>query len=99
MKLCQEPRCPEPPTYRGRCQRHAKRTQPQQNKGIYNSKRWAVLRRHRLHRTPLCVRCGEVATDVDHINPIAAGGQPFALSNTQSLCRQCHSRKTRSEMR
>ena len=37
------------------------------------------------------------ATDVDHIVPIADGGAPLDQANLQSLCHECHSRKTIAE--
>lgn len=36
-------------------------------------------------------------SDVDHIVPIAEGGERWALSNLQLLCKGCHSRKTKGE--
>ena len=32
--------------------------------------------------------------DMDHVLPIAEGGDPFSLDNLQSLCVRCHKRKT-----
>lgn len=66
------------------------------NKHVYNTKRWQLLRRRRLVLDPLCP-CGAIATDVDHIQPIEQGGQPYRLENTQALCQACHGRKTRRE--
>lgn len=98
--LCIEPRCPDRATYRGRCQRHSRKRERQthRNKEIYNSKRWKMLRKRRLFLDPLC-GCGEIATDVDHIQPIEDGGEPFDLENTQSLCASCHGSKTAAELR
>jgi len=100
-RLCLTPRCPDPAIYRGRCTRHARQREHQthntRGKKIYNTKRWQVLRRSVLFNHPLC-ECGAIATDVDHINPIEHGGDPWARSNLQSLCHRCHSMKTRSEM-
>lgn len=63
---------------------------------------WQRLRLMYLRDNPLCVECerqGEIvaATDVDHITPIASGGERLDESNLQSLCRSCHSRKTVTE--
>lgn len=41
--------------------------------------------------------CGRIAGEVDHIIPMRLGGQPLARSNAQSLCHDCHVRKTRKE--
>lgn len=47
----------------------------------------------------LCSMCLEEHTTkpaehVDHITAIKHGGDPWAWSNLQSLCRECHTRKT-----
>jgi len=100
IRLCNQPQCPEPAAYRGRCQRHAKQreqaTHP--NKTLYNSTRWQLLRRRVLFNQPLC-GCGAIATDVDHIRAVEDGGQEWALANLQGLCAACHSRKTNQELR
>jgi hypothetical protein len=46
---------------------------------------------------PLCVVCQAPATDVDHIQPIADGGEPWDMANMQALCHSHHSEKTRLE--
>ena len=99
-RLCSTPKCPDPATYRGRCQRHAKERNidTHHNKAVYNSKRWAVLRRSVLFNHPLCVECGDIATDVDHITPIHNGDNPYLPANLQPMCRTCHGRKTKQEM-
>ena len=61
-------------------------------------RRWRRLRRMVLAREPLCRVCGEKgmltpATQVDHIVPLADGGDN-AFENLQSLCATCHSQKT-----
>jgi 5-methylcytosine-specific restriction protein A len=48
---------------------------------------------------PLCVMCLErgitkPAVDVDHIIPIADGGDPWALTNLRSLWHEDHARVT-----
>jgi 5-methylcytosine-specific restriction protein A len=102
---CNQPRCPDLATYRGRCQRHARQREREthRNKSIYNSKRWKMLRRKRLSLDPLCQWPGQeghaIATDVDHITPIEEGGPAYSLANTQSLCRSHHSAKTNMEQR
>ena len=54
---------------------------------------WQKLRAMVLARSPLCVRCQEPATDVDHITPKSLGGLDN-LDNLQTLCHKCHARKT-----
>ncbi|MBV9535751.1 MAG: HNH endonuclease [Solirubrobacterales bacterium] len=52
------------------------------------------LRREILDRDGhTCQLCGAPATDVDHVVPLAAGGDDHP-SNLASLCRSCHRRKT-----
>jgi 5-methylcytosine-specific restriction protein A len=47
----------------------------------------------------LCQHClannrVEPATEVDHIKPLAQGGDRLLLENVQSLCHPCHVKKT-----
>lgn len=97
-KLCLEPRCADPASYRGRCVAHstARERVTHPNKALYSSKRWQMTRRRVLFEQPLCP-CGAIATDVDHIVAIEDGGDPWARTNLQGLCGPCHSRKTRAE--
>lgn len=104
-RLCSTPRCPDPATYRGRCQRHAKQRNKDthRNRSVYNSKRWQILRRRVLFDQPLCPGldgqgCGEIAEQVDHIVAIEHGGKPFDRANLQGLCASCHGKKTKREM-
>lgn len=69
---------------------------------VYRTENWKRVRLRVLNAQPLCVSCLEhgrttAAREVDHIQPISAGGAPFALGNLQPLCTPCHSRKTRRE--
>ena len=67
----------------------------------YSTSTWQRLRDLKLREEPLCEHClplGKVtpATDVDHVQAISAGGDPFPpLSGLAALCHSCHSRKTR----
>lgn len=56
---------------------------------------WRVLRAYKLTRNPLCEHdgCGEVATDVDHIQALSRGGTNH-MSNLRALCHRHHSQKT-----
>jgi 5-methylcytosine-specific restriction protein A len=62
-----------------------------------------VARRARWLRTnPLCVLCKvdgffTRAVEVDHVIPLHQGGKDDA-TNLQSLCRECHERKTRTDL-
>lgn len=54
---------------------------------------WQKIRAKHLVQYPLCARCGALATDVDHIRPLNAGGTNDD-DNLQSLCHSCHAHKT-----
>lgn len=97
-RLCTTPGCPNPTHHRGRCTTHARTNNrdTHRHRHIYNSRRWKYLRRAVIQANPLCP-CGAIATDVDHITPIGAGGQPFDPTNLQAICHTCHSVKTRQE--
>lgn len=63
---------------------------------------WVKLRKIKLHQDPLCAEClrrGKTASanEVDHIVPLRSGGERLDMANLQSLCKSCHSRKTRYE--
>lgn len=65
--------------------------------------RWRKQRSAYLRHNPLCVMCEAhgvttAATLVDHIVPLADGGT-HAVGNLQSLCVQCHARKTGQDVR
>lgn len=57
------------------------------------TREWRVRRAAWLADHPDCVKCGEPATEVDHIVPLSAGGADDE-SNYQSLCKTHHSVKT-----
>jgi 5-methylcytosine-specific restriction protein A len=62
---------------------------------------WNRLRNMYLRNNPLCVMCDkpEPARVVDHIVPLAQGGERLAESNLQSLCLTHHATKTLKETR
>ena len=64
-----------------------------------NRTRWRAVRLKALDRDNWgCVQCGRKGRlEVDHITPLDWGGEPFDLTNVQTLCRPCHFDKTRSE--
>jgi 5-methylcytosine-specific restriction endonuclease McrA len=100
-RLCLEPRCPNPATYRGRCPQHARTHDKATNRAgrhVYSTKRWQLLRRTVLFEQPICAGCDNaLAVDVDHVTPLAKGGAPYDRTNVQGLCPPCHSAKTRRE--
>ena len=54
--------------------------------------RWEKARRDALEAAGWrCERCGIAgALEVHHVEPLAAGGDPYALDNLTVLCRRCH---------
>ena len=69
---------------------------------IYDLKAWRTLRDAHLAIEPLCRHCNErgiitAAREVDHIQAIREGGDPWDGDNLQSLCKPCHSRKTAAD--
>ena len=70
-------------------------------RNIYRSKRWQIVRRKVIKRDGYrCRSCGRAGRlEVDHLVPIAQGGDPFDMSNLESKCRACHIGKTRNQNR
>lgn len=64
----------------------------------YNTAQWKRLRLRKLQDSPLCEYCPpgrqRPATQVDHVTPIADGGDPWDMANLASCCGPCHSAKT-----
>ena len=70
---------------------------------LYNSQRWRKIRARQLRREPWCAEClrngvHTPATDVDHITPHRGDVAAFYRGPFQSLCHQCHARKTAREI-
>ena len=64
------------------------------------SVRWNDLRLEALKRDNYrCLKCGNPAEEVDHIQEIWEGGPEFDLANLQSLCHECHVSKTNESRR
>lgn len=70
---------------------------------FYHTKEWRVVRQIVLSRDSyLCVMCkAQIANEVDHINPRCTTSKDEWLNpnNLQSLCKKCHSAKTKKEMK
>lgn len=65
-------------------------------RGLYADPRWRKLRARQLASEPLCRACGVIATQVDHITPHNKNPKMFFdAGNLQSLCGECHQKKTR----
>lgn len=66
-------------------------------KRIYESVRWRKLRAFKLRSEPLCRVCKRQANEVDHILSVREHPHlAWDLDNLQSLCKSCHSSKTKS---
>jgi len=86
-----------------RCAAHARRSSPSRHSAVYRTREWQclsarVLRAWRGERGSWCPgyrRPAHRASDltVDHVVPLAAGGAPLDVANTQVLCRSCNSSK------
>ena len=65
------------------------------------TRRMAGLRRAKLRADPICEwpGCRLLSVEVDHIVPLAEGGERYAWSNLQSLCRPHHAEKTNIDAR
>jgi len=71
------------------------------SKAVLRSERWKAVRLQAKRRDGWkCVACGVTGRlEVDHIIPVrAAPERAFDLTNLQTLCVSCHSRKTRVEV-
>lgn len=67
---------------------------------VIQTKRWKGLRLEALRRDNWqCVQCGATGRlEVDHIIPVRSEpDRAYDLTNLQTLCPKCHTRKTRVE--
>ena len=94
---CRQRDCPEV-VDSGYCPRHRQIRQATRNDAFYSSRRWRRLRVFFLNHHPLCVDCGGGANEVDHIEPIQAGGALMDMENLRSLCKSCHSKRTAAQV-
>lgn len=102
QRLCEHVGCKKLCTEGRYCEEHKpKRKDP---KGRKNSAQrgyggaWRKARALFLKLHPVCVICGQPATDVDHIVPHKGDKKIFwDVNNWQPLCHSCHSKKTARE--
>jgi 5-methylcytosine-specific restriction enzyme A len=104
---CATPGCPHLTTT-ARCPDHTTLHQARQDRRyhqaphrrVYKTAAWQRLRKRLLQDHPWCQSpgCHQPATDVDHIVPLADGGEPFDETNLQTLCKRHHSQKTQREV-
>ena len=69
---------------------------------LYYTQRWKRYRKAVLSRQGgICEHCNDTPPDhmlhLDHIQPLAQGGEPFNDDNIQVLCVSCHAKKTAKE--
>lgn len=65
-------------------------------------RKWKTLRNRFIKENPFCNLCGMIATEVDHIDGIKAIENELTIldeNRLQSLCHECHSKKTREASR
>ena len=93
---CTQPGCSNKATYRGRCEQHQDTwTRASQHTRLIDQHRWSQVRAIVLRRDHnRCVKCGKPGNEVDHIREIADGGALYDPNNAQTLCHQCHLRKS-----
>lgn len=105
LHVCAEPGCPE--LCQGAyCEKHAKpsKVRAPDTRASANARgydyQWRKVRAGFLKAHPWCMAdgCGELASEVDHIVPLAQWGTS-EWANLQALCKHHHSRKTASEER
>lgn len=84
-----------------RCESHARsnwdkwKKRKAERQAYYASPKWRARRARQLEEFPNCAQCGAKASHADHIDNMAAGGDPDGP--LQSLCESCHRHKTASE--
>ena len=95
-----------PPRVCNRCKQPAPKGRPCTCRPAYegsthpsgNDRAWQQARANQLHDHPWCQwteePCRRLATDVDHVIPLAEGGDRYDPINLQSLCKQHHDTKT-----
>lgn len=88
-KPCPIPGCPGLTADGQPCERH--RRLPER---VYDAQ-WRHLRLVVLQRDQgRCQQCGKPGNEVDHIQSVRLGGKT-TLDNLQTLCKRCHSAKTK----
>ncbi|MEI6799037.1 MAG: HNH endonuclease [Pseudomonadota bacterium] len=76
-------------------------THTRYSKKVTSTRRWQVLRAAVLERDGwACTQCGAVRRlEVDHIKPVRTHPHlSFSPANLATLCRVCHTKKTRIEV-
>jgi 5-methylcytosine-specific restriction enzyme A len=105
-KPCCEPMCPMlVPRGTARCAPHAaaqaaeyeRRRRLDWTRAIYATPEYRRLRLEVLADNPMCVGCGGIATQADHIVPIRENPRlALVRANLAPRCRRCHVRRTKA---
>jgi 5-methylcytosine-specific restriction protein A len=95
---CNQVGCPHVAVAGGRCMAHQRPAYRQPNDRPSPSARgydrsWQRVRAAYLKHNPECEVCGNVATDVHHIEALCDGGTHHQ-NNLMALCHSCHARFT-----
>jgi 5-methylcytosine-specific restriction protein A len=103
-KPCSYPGCPAL-TDGGRCELHKRKAWEgnKQELRVLKGRTLQGARDRLFNESPLCAECLKVGRDTaatirDHVIPLAQGGRDTD-DNTQSLCKDCHNKKTQQEAR
>ena len=103
LRPCFSPGCPNLCAHgNSYCKEHLRLRARNRDRGRLSSKErgydsaWRKNRLDYLRAYPICVVCGQLATDVDHIVPLAKGGSN-EWTNLQAMCHSCHAKKTVSQ--
>ncbi len=107
LRLCRYPGCKHL-TMAGYCELHAKSTKyhtspaARESKKFLNSAAWLNLRDLKISMHPWCEECAKSkpisvpAHEVDHVLPRHTHPSlKLDINNLQSLCKECHGKKTR----
>lgn len=68
----------------------------------YRAVCWSNVRLEAIKRdNNTCIKCKRKKSNmqVDHIRPVALGGDEWDLDNLQTLCNLCHKEKTKKDMK
>ncbi len=103
---CSRSGCPQRAVRRGLCERHAAEAAARYREQHADARpsaaargydqHWRRIRAQFLRKHPVCVDCGQPASEVDHNTSLAQGGTN-EWSNLRARCKPCHSRKTATQ--
>jgi hypothetical protein len=105
MRRCTEAGCVNP-ARGGRCSECRRKVARAKGPRPYDRKSYKIARRRQLFNEPLCefeledgTTCSRIAEHTHHIEHLADGGAPFAISNLMSICAEHHAEIHRQEGR